>query len=60
MKHYVRDYPQYYCYLSIQTFFIKTLLNSLIFIIIVPVCEKQFMENDSLVNIYKMSYTNQN
>ena len=60
MKHYDRDYLQYYYFLCISTFFSKKILNRLIFIIITLFCEKYLMENDYLVNIYKMYYTNQN
>ena len=60
MKHYDRDYPQYYYLLSIFTFFIKHILNCLIFIIITLYCEKYLIENDYLVNIYKIYYTHQN
>ena len=60
MKHYDRDYPQYYYFLAYKHFLLKKILNCLIFIIITQFCKKYLMENDYLVNIHEMCYTNQN
>ena len=53
--------PQYcYSFYAYKHFLLKKILNCLIFIIITLFCEKLLMENDYLVNIYKIYYTNQN